>query len=682
MIKNQELEVPANQICLWERHRNEDNVDMASDESKTNTSSAGEEEKVTSQIIQPTKMIDQTILSDIRKVPSIKNSIFYQNKFENQEFMTFRDNLLEGKVGSSSQESASLGFVSSVFNEEETYPLKRLATNMLSSVEMYHNNALLLLSFTRTSLEMGNEQASSSREAEDRAVPIFKAPSSVEMSYGKPKLGIRDSSVEMGRSKGVQLGDKKWYEQNLREIEGILAKDDEEWHALAKQMGDVLPLVDGEKNRTAARMMRSWSRKVREDWDKHVEKCEKDAEDAFEKLESLKRKVESTFSDLNKSVDLQLGIDEQFVQQTGHERNRAGLKSGLDDKAKYEALGKVAINTREEAEKVIKTPLNMLHTYVCVVNDSSSYVSFINRGILGETREDGFVGAFNMNMSIKDIVTLNKVTSSSSEEVQPSRPVNDKKDKLIRRFKEQRKRHSNHPKVVFEEFEKGSKTRKRRHERKPRVVRGDSPDNRIGSSTASEQSLDHDESPTLDDQLRSSTKPMQSEDPLFHINECVYYWTGPPWMEYRKGKVISIVPPGDKRDRSPSPQGSSGGSSNKTSSFYYKIIDDEDDQIGQRAVTILYVEEKDIRVTVLYVNEKDVRCRWTDPRSPCMMNCLQTVDCDVQRSSSCLMNSRGTNALHSLDYMGVDTCSAMSVSSEVSDFLYINTSDAAKNSIS
>jgi hypothetical protein len=360
-----------------------DGVDMESDDLNVCTSLAGEKEEVTSMFPPPTKMIERTDLSDVRKVKSIKNSIFDQNKFGNQEFMVSRDNLLEEKVGSSSRGTRSLDFVSSVSTEEETYLLERLATNMLSSVEMYHNNALPFLSFTRTSLEMEREQASSSGETEDTTVPSSKVPSSVEMIYGKPKLGVRDSSVEMGRPKGVQIGDMRWSEHNLREIEGFLAKDDDEWHALAKQMGDVLPLVDTEKDRASARMMRSWSRKVRVDWNRHVEKCEKDAEDSFEKLEGLKRKVERAFDDLDKSVDSQLGIDEQFMHQSRVGTSRAGLRSGIGEKAECDALGEVAIVKRDEVEKVVKTPLSMLHTYVCIVNGTSAYVSFINRGLSG-----------------------------------------------------------------------------------------------------------------------------------------------------------------------------------------------------------------------------------------------------------------------------------------------------------
>ena len=43
--------------------------------------------------------------------------------------------------------------------------------------------------------------------------------------------------------------------------------------------------------------------------------------------------------------------------------------------------------------------------------------------------------------------------------------------------------------------------------------------------------------------------------------------------------------------------------------------------------------------------------------------------------------SDGAGALHPLDYIGIDTCSAMSVSTELSDFLYIDSSQEAITSV-
>lgn len=54
----------------------------------------------------------------------------------------------------------------------------------------------------------------------------------------------------------------------------------------------------------------------------------------------------------------------------------------------------------------------------------------------------------------------------------------------------------------------------------------------------------------------------------------------------------------------------------------------------------------------------------------------------VKRSAMPMSNSVVGNALHSLDYIGVDTCSAMSVSTEQSDFLYLDKSKAAVQSVS
>ncbi len=41
-----------------------------------------------------------------------------------------------------------------------------------------------------------------------------------------------------------------------------------------------------------------------------------------------------------------------------------------------------------------------------------------------------------------------------------------------------------------------------------------------------------------------------------------------------------------------------------------------------------------------------------------------------------------TKNLHSIDHVGVDTCSAVSVSTEIGDFVYLDQSLEAKNSIS
>ena len=43
--------------------------------------------------------------------------------------------------------------------------------------------------------------------------------------------------------------------------------------------------------------------------------------------------------------------------------------------------------------------------------------------------------------------------------------------------------------------------------------------------------------------------------------------------------------------------------------------------------------------------------------------------------------SDGAGALHPLDYIGIDTCSAMSVSTELLDFLYIDSSQEAIKSV-
>jgi hypothetical protein len=47
-----------------------------------------------------------------------------------------------------------------------------------------------------------------------------------------------------------------------------------------------------------------------------------------------------------------------------------------------------------------------------------------------------------------------------------------------------------------------------------------------------------------------------------------------------------------------------------------------------------------------------------------------------------MSNAKNGDALHPLDYIGVDTCSAMSISTEESDFLFLDKSEAAVRSVS
>jgi hypothetical protein len=54
----------------------------------------------------------------------------------------------------------------------------------------------------------------------------------------------------------------------------------------------------------------------------------------------------------------------------------------------------------------------------------------------------------------------------------------------------------------------------------------------------------------------------------------------------------------------------------------------------------------------------------------------------VKRAAMPVTNGAEGNALHPLDYIGVDTCSALSVSTERGDFLYLDKSEAAVQSVS
>jgi hypothetical protein len=54
----------------------------------------------------------------------------------------------------------------------------------------------------------------------------------------------------------------------------------------------------------------------------------------------------------------------------------------------------------------------------------------------------------------------------------------------------------------------------------------------------------------------------------------------------------------------------------------------------------------------------------------------------VKRAAMPVTNGVEGNALHPLDHIGIDTCSALSVSTERSDFLYLDKSEAAVRSVS
>ena len=54
---------------------------------------------------------------------------------------------------------------------------------------------------------------------------------------------------------------------------------------------------------------------------------------------------------------------------------------------------------------------------------------------------------------------------------------------------------------------------------------------------------------------------------------------------------------------------------------------------------------------------------------------------DAQPTTVIVSMPTNTDALHSMDVVGIDTCSALSVSTELSDFLFLDTSAAARSSV-
>jgi hypothetical protein len=308
------------------------------------------------------KMIDRNLSSDVRTISSEK-SILEKDENNNMEVELSVIDYYEDKIGSSSEELGNQTFVSLESAIAHSNVVVRLATEMLSSVEMHHANALPFLSLKRTSVEMKGKQASSSGETEDKQRPEPKAPASVEMRYGKRILGEGAPSREMGGKKGVQFGDKRWAEFNLNEIKGILSPEEDEWYALAKQMGDVIPLKKGEKDRAAMGMLQSWTQKVKDEWKRHVDNCEKEFEESYEKLERLKRKVEESLDGIDRVINEKRGTVAEPLKE---KEQRAGYRAGT-------SKPKVGSESNPKVKE-------MLHAYVCIVNKASAYVSFIHDG--------------------------------------------------------------------------------------------------------------------------------------------------------------------------------------------------------------------------------------------------------------------------------------------------------------
>ncbi len=63
-------------------------------------------------------------------------------------------------------------------------------------------------------------------------------------------------------------------------------------------------------------------------------------------------------------------------------------------------------------------------------------------------------------------------------------------------------------------------------------------------------------------------------------------------------------------------------------------------------------------------------------------NAFKRIDCPSMMAMENAEEVDETLTLHPMDHVGIDTCSALSVSSEVADFLYLDDSEEARNSVS
>ena len=86
-------------------------------------------------------------------------------------------------------------------------------------------------------------------------------------------------------------------------------------------------------------------------------------------------------------------------------------------------------------------------------------------------------------------------------------------------------------------------------------------------------------------------------------------------------------------------------------------------------------------MNIVYVVESNIRnMDWAEvPGVGAPPDEILAPESTSSPEATCLV---ATSALHSMDHVGIDTCSAMSVSSEIGDFTFIDSSDAARNSIS
>ncbi len=86
-------------------------------------------------------------------------------------------------------------------------------------------------------------------------------------------------------------------------------------------------------------------------------------------------------------------------------------------------------------------------------------------------------------------------------------------------------------------------------------------------------------------------------------------------------------------------------------------------------------------INLAYVIESNIRnMDWAEvPGVGVPPDEVLTSESHSSSEAPCLV---ATSALHSMDHVGIDTCCAMSVSSEIEDFTFINSSDAARNLIS
>jgi hypothetical protein len=151
----------------------------------------------------------------------------------------------------------------------------------------------------------------------------------------------------------------------------------------------------------------------------------------------------------------------------------------------------------------------------------------------------------------------------------------------------------------------------------------------------------------------SLSVPRKNLKPKFAVGDKVYVWCGPKGLEkWRMGVLVRLIVPTE------------GESLRDDRRIIYRVIPIPR---GEEVCRELSVAEDSLR-------DRD----WSPPENEANSKGGKEDQWD-QDGSSCLVSN--LEPLHPLNVVGIDTCSAMSVSTRREDFLYIDSSSEARSSV-